>query len=386
MVGPKVEVKVLLGGQIGAPRRHAAGAIIQRADDAIAGSIVAGLQAFVAGRRTVDRHLGERADAAVIATVAHDLPFIAVADDLHDGDAMRSHLDIDELLRHVLEASRVLTFLQAREHQFFIGVFVIDAEDAVLARAIERKIGDVVVVVAELLQLRGRALPERIECRGIREQRIAPAEQAPGTIPFGDMVGKVDARLDLVELEAAGLCLAARLVCGERGRTEQSGRRDHAERAAHHVAAAEAPHNDVADRLGVSGLRPISSCASQAAARLRNGRNSPYASRGMCGQPRDGHDRFAKEENPMAEQLRSAISAGRRRPSRFAARRQDLQPRGLRGQNGTLVMFICNHCPYVKAVIDRIVRDVMSCAGLASARSPSPPTMRCITPRIPSTT
>jgi peroxiredoxin len=29
----------------------------------------------------------------------------------------------------------------------------------------------------------------------------------------------------------------------------------------------------------------------------------------------------------------------------------------LRGRNGTLVMFICNHCPYVKAVIDRIVRD-----------------------------
>src|ERR1044072_9707558 len=30
----------------------------------------------------------------------------------------------------------------------------------------------------------------------------------------------------------------------------------------------------------------------------------------------------------------------------------------LRGPNGMLVMFICNHCPYVKAVIDRIVRDV----------------------------
>ena len=28
-----------------------------------------------------------------------------------------------------------------------------------------------------------------------------------------------------------------------------------------------------------------------------------------------------------------------------------------RGENGILVMFICNHCPYVKAVIDRIVRD-----------------------------
>jgi peroxiredoxin len=30
----------------------------------------------------------------------------------------------------------------------------------------------------------------------------------------------------------------------------------------------------------------------------------------------------------------------------------------LRGPKGTLVMFICNHCPYVKAVIDRILRDV----------------------------
>ena len=30
----------------------------------------------------------------------------------------------------------------------------------------------------------------------------------------------------------------------------------------------------------------------------------------------------------------------------------------VRGENGTLVMFLCNHCPYVKAVIDRIIRDV----------------------------
>ena len=29
----------------------------------------------------------------------------------------------------------------------------------------------------------------------------------------------------------------------------------------------------------------------------------------------------------------------------------------LKGEHGTLVMFICNHCPYVQAVIDRIVRD-----------------------------
>jgi len=28
------------------------------------------------------------------------------------------------------------------------------------------------------------------------------------------------------------------------------------------------------------------------------------------------------------------------------------------GENGLLVMFICNHCPYVKAILHRIIRDV----------------------------
>ncbi len=28
-----------------------------------------------------------------------------------------------------------------------------------------------------------------------------------------------------------------------------------------------------------------------------------------------------------------------------------------RGTKGLLVMFICNHCPYVKAIIDRLIRD-----------------------------
>lgn len=29
----------------------------------------------------------------------------------------------------------------------------------------------------------------------------------------------------------------------------------------------------------------------------------------------------------------------------------------LRGAKGTLIAFICNHCPYVKAITDRLVRD-----------------------------
>jgi len=36
----------------------------------------------------------------------------------------------------------------------------------------------------------------------------------------------------------------------------------------------------------------------------------------------------------------------------------------VKGPNGTLVMFICNHCPYVMAVIDRIVRDAKDLQAL----------------------
>jgi len=43
-------------------------------------------------------------------------------------------------------------------------------------------------------------------------------------------------------------------------------------------------------------------------------------------------------------------------------RRHSLQ--SARGPNGLLLMFICNHCPYVKAVIHRIVRDARELAGL----------------------
>ena len=36
----------------------------------------------------------------------------------------------------------------------------------------------------------------------------------------------------------------------------------------------------------------------------------------------------------------------------------------LKGPNGTLVAFICNHCPYVKAVIDCLVRDASALKSL----------------------
>ncbi len=35
-----------------------------------------------------------------------------------------------------------------------------------------------------------------------------------------------------------------------------------------------------------------------------------------------------------------------------------------RGPKGLLVMFICNHCPYVRAIVDRLARDVRELRGL----------------------
>jgi peroxiredoxin len=53
-------------------------------------------------------------------------------------------------------------------------------------------------------------------------------------------------------------------------------------------------------------------------------------------------------------------------PSDFALKGTDGCPYRLadvRGAKGTLVMFICNHCPYVQAVLDDIIRDVRELKG-----------------------
>ena len=36
----------------------------------------------------------------------------------------------------------------------------------------------------------------------------------------------------------------------------------------------------------------------------------------------------------------------------------------LRGDKGTLVVFMCNHCPYVKSILERLIRDARDLAGL----------------------
>jgi peroxiredoxin len=38
--------------------------------------------------------------------------------------------------------------------------------------------------------------------------------------------------------------------------------------------------------------------------------------------------------------------------------------KSLRGSKGVLLMFICNHCPYVLAIIDKLVREAKTCRDL----------------------
>ena len=42
----------------------------------------------------------------------------------------------------------------------------------------------------------------------------------------------------------------------------------------------------------------------------------------------------------------------------LATENKKLTLNNIKGENGTLIMFICNHCPYVKAIIKDLVNDV----------------------------
>ena len=59
----------------------------------------------------------------------------------------------------------------------------------------------------------------------------------------------------------------------------------------------------------------------------------------------------------------------------------------VRGDNGLLVMFICNHCPYVKAVLDKLgARRRRASPAMASAAWRSAATTRPTIRRTRSTT
>ncbi len=201
-------------------------------------------------RRPVDGHNGdEGCDPAVIGAVEHRAPVAGgVLRDLDDAHAMRCHLDLDELCSHVGKAGRILPG-DPGEHHLFVGVLVIDAEQRTHGPFLKREEGDVIVVVAELFQLRRHALLARIELRRICEDRVAPAQQHLGIVPGSDVMVLVDACLDFLKVKRGRRRLGR--VAAEQGGSEQGRSRKHAQRAAHDVASAVARKKDIADRIGV---------------------------------------------------------------------------------------------------------------------------------------
>ena len=139
----------------------------------------------------------------------------------------------------------------ARKHDLLVGIFVIDAEQGTASLVIEREEGDIVVVVAELLELSGGALLQRIEGRRVGEEWVAPSKQDIGAVALGDVMGLVNAGLDLIEVEAIRGADGAGRALAQQRRPEQRRRGNNAERAAHHCAAAIASQDDVADRLAL---------------------------------------------------------------------------------------------------------------------------------------
>ena len=147
---------VLLGHDVGAPGRHAAGAVVDGAEDLGAGRIGAGLQtrSLPAAGPVICISVFD-GDAAVELAVLHHLP-LAVGP---CGSRRRCRHAPPSRCRPAPCVSGATSIGSCRpcrsiddagEHQMRVGVFVVDDEQAVLGRAVDRNVADIVVVVAEL--------------------------------------------------------------------------------------------------------------------------------------------------------------------------------------------------------------------------------------------
>jgi hypothetical protein len=150
---------------------------------------------------------------------------------------------------------QLLGVAEAGEHDLLVRVLVVDAEQAVLARAVDREVAQVVVVVAELEPLLLGGLRHRVELGSARQHRVAPADQDLGLVAGRDVVLLVDARRDLAEPEARrGRARRARR--GREGeRPHRGADRGHRERVLQQVAAVVAGGDHVAH--GRAGARVV---------------------------------------------------------------------------------------------------------------------------------
>ena len=210
--GDEVLVDVLLAGEHGAPRGHAARAVVLGAQHALARGVVLRLEQVRAGRGAVHHERGGQGDAPVAGTAAHvgpGLPHLG-AGDLHD----RHAVGLDGGLHHV---GQVGLLVARGEHGVLVGVLVVVHQHTREPVGVRDDV-QVVGVVAELLGLRLRGLVLGVELRGVVEQGVAPADDGRPVVALGDVeiVHRHVHRLDGGEVQA-GLAFAPVAVRGLRG-------------------------------------------------------------------------------------------------------------------------------------------------------------------------
>jgi hypothetical protein len=182
-LAPEVMPDVLLAGEDRAPRRHAARAVVERAEGLCACRVGAGPHERVASGRSPDHHGRGPRDPAVQGGVTDDPPFaLAGSGDLDHREAMRGYLDVAHF------AGPFGLAVPGGPHQLRVSVLVVHAEQAAggaVARGRQRHEADEVVVVAELPLLPLRGLGAQVQLGSARKDRVAPAEEHRVLVPRG---------------------------------------------------------------------------------------------------------------------------------------------------------------------------------------------------------
>ena len=200
----EVLVDVLLAGEHGAPRGDAAGAVVEGADDLLAGRVLVGLEQVVAGGGAGDGELGEAGDAAVelVALDRLEEALVVLLDRQH-GMTVGGDADVDLLLGGLLD-------VPVAEHHRLGGVLVRADVDEGAIGGLEDA-GEV-IVEAELLHLGLGGLLVEVPLGGAVLDRVAPGDEHVLLVALGDDDLVLLVGLDDREAHALGGLAAGAIV------------------------------------------------------------------------------------------------------------------------------------------------------------------------------
>ena len=87
----------------------------------------------MAGGRAGDHHLGAKwGNTSVVLAVFNHLPLAVFFFDFNDRTAVGGHFDLDQIFSHTGELCVFVLAAKAGEHDFFAGVLVVNAQQAVI--------------------------------------------------------------------------------------------------------------------------------------------------------------------------------------------------------------------------------------------------------------